>query len=134
VYLALQQGVVDGQENPVSTIETQKFFEVQKYMTLTSHIMSFQQFFVSESFYSTLPEDLKAIVDEAAVNMKKLNDSIIVDAENTTTDRLRENGLTVVELTDEGRQAFSSLIIPVITKQYAPEWDGFYEKIIEAQQ
>ncbi|MDR2392090.1 MAG: TRAP transporter substrate-binding protein [Planctomycetota bacterium] len=64
LYLALQTGVVDGQENPISTIYAQKYFEVQKYIVLTNHIHHMGTVHVSEMIWRRLAEaDRKLIMD-----------------------------------------------------------------------
>jgi len=65
-YMALQTGVADGQENPVSVILNNKLQEVQKYLTLDGHVYGVDWFVVNEKFYQSLPKDLQAIVNEAA--------------------------------------------------------------------
>lgn len=65
-YSALQNGVVDGQENPVSTIVYAKFAEVQKYLTLDGHVYSVDWFIINNDFFEGLPEDLQKVVQDAA--------------------------------------------------------------------
>ncbi len=65
VYSALQQGVIDGQENTNSNIYTKKFYEVQKYMTLSNHGYLGYLVVMSKKFYNSLPKDLQADVKQA---------------------------------------------------------------------
>ncbi len=65
VYSALQQGVVNGQENTISNIYTKKFYEVQRYMTITNHGYLGYLVVMSKKFWNRLPNDLKADVKEA---------------------------------------------------------------------
>ena len=65
VYSALQQGVVNGQENTISNIYTKKFYEVQRYMTMTNHGYLGYLVVMSKKFWNRLPNDLKADVKEA---------------------------------------------------------------------
>ena len=68
VYMALQQGVVDGQENPVSVIQVAKFNEVQKYLTLDGHVYSILPILINDKFFSSLSPDVqKIIVDTAKI-------------------------------------------------------------------
>ncbi len=66
LYSALQQKVVDGQENPPSLVNAMKFYEVQKYYTLDGHIYSIDFTFINNKFYNSLPADLQQIVYEGA--------------------------------------------------------------------
>ena len=65
VYSGLQQGVIDGQENTNSNIFTKKFFEVQKYMTLTNHGYLGYLVVMSKKFWNSLPADLQAATKQA---------------------------------------------------------------------
>jgi TRAP-type transport system periplasmic protein len=66
VYLALQQGVADGQENPIPTIEAMKFHEVQSHLNLTRHVYSSTQLLISERVWQRLSEEQRQAVVEAA--------------------------------------------------------------------
>jgi tripartite ATP-independent transporter DctP family solute receptor len=65
-FNALQQKVVDGQDNPYIVNETSKFQEVQKYITNIHYILWIGPLLASETWYSTLPDDIRKVVDEAA--------------------------------------------------------------------
>ena len=66
LYLALAQGVVDGQCNPLTTIYHNKFFEVQKYLAITNHVYNTQTLMASKAIWDTLPEDIQRILKESA--------------------------------------------------------------------
>jgi len=66
VYTSLQTGVVDGQMNPVSIITMAKFYEVQKYITLTNHLYAPYVWVMNPRFYSSLTRDQKMIIDDAS--------------------------------------------------------------------
>lgn len=68
LYTGLSQGSVDGQENPTSIIYASKYYEVQKYLSLTGHIYSPTVVMIADKFYQSLPEDLRQIVDEEVAN------------------------------------------------------------------
>jgi tripartite ATP-independent transporter DctP family solute receptor len=84
VYAALQTKIVEGQENPLSLIEFNKFYEVQKYVSLTNHMWDGFWSLANGRAWASLPKDLQEIVarniDEAAIeerqDIRKLNDSI----------------------------------------------------------
>ncbi|KAA3515811.1 MULTISPECIES: sialic acid TRAP transporter substrate-binding protein SiaP [Agrobacterium] len=98
VYLALQNGTVDAQENPLTTIEAKKFFEVQKNIVLTGHIVDHLNTLISKSRWASLSdEDKKIFVDvmqEAATKTTK----IIEERENALVDEFKKRGLTVTEV------------------------------------
>src|SRR5699024_370176 len=64
LYIALEQGVVDGQENPFSNVESQKFDEVQKYMTTTGHTRVDYALLTNTEFWDSLNDETKEIVQE----------------------------------------------------------------------
>jgi TRAP-type C4-dicarboxylate transport system substrate-binding protein len=68
LYTALQTGVVDGQENPLSNIQTQKFYEVQKYCALTNHMWVGYWLVTNGAFWAALPPDYQKIVADAFDN------------------------------------------------------------------
>ena len=98
VYLALQNGTVDAQENPLTTIEAKKFFEVQKNIVLTGHIVDHLNTVISKSRWASLSdEDKKIFVDvmqEAATKTTK----IIEEREVALVDDFKKRGLTVTEV------------------------------------
>jgi len=87
VPTALATGVVDGQENPVSVIYANKFYEIQKYMTLDQHVYGTDFVLINETFYAGLSADDQAIIKNAAVvagavgrSIQQLNSSAGVGA------------------------------------------------------
>jgi len=66
LYTSLQQGVVDGQENPVSTILRSKLYEVQKFLTLDGHVYAVNPLIINEKFFVSLPEEIRQIIVDAA--------------------------------------------------------------------
>src|SRR2546428_3133880 len=66
VYLALQNGTVDAQENPLTTIEAKKFFEVQKYIILTGHIVDHLNTVISGALWAKLSDEDRKIFTEVA--------------------------------------------------------------------
>jgi len=64
VYMVLQQGVVDGQENPVSVIQVAKFNEVQKYLTLDGYVYSILPILINDKFFSSLSPDVQREVSK----------------------------------------------------------------------
>ena len=67
LYTALQQGMVDGQENPIGSIASSKFYEVQKYMSLDGHTYASGSTIMNKKFYDSLPDEYKKAVQEAAI-------------------------------------------------------------------
>lgn len=95
VYLALQTNAVDGQENPLATVQAQKFYEVQKYLAITNHILNDQLYLVSSETFQDLPEDLQKVVKEAAEDAAKYHTQLFIDGEKDLVSFFEKQGMTV---------------------------------------
>ena len=101
VYMALRNGVVDGQENPISSFIQDKNYEVQKFMVLDGHIAGIASFIMNEEYYQSLPDDLKRVVDEAAALSSREATRVARRLDVDGVGFLREKGLTVYQPTPE---------------------------------
>jgi C4-dicarboxylate-binding protein DctP len=106
VYNALQQGVVDGQENPLVSITKMRFYEVQKYMTLSYHGYLGYAFLFSKSFWDGLTPEQQALLKEAAVETAQYERSVTAELEDGFIKTIEESGTEIIRLTDEERRAF----------------------------
>lgn len=98
VYLALQNGTVDGQENPLTTIEAKKFYEVQKNIILTGHIVDHVNTVVSDRVWKKLSaEDQKIFVEVAREGSAKASAEIVA-REKELIDEFKKRGLTITEV------------------------------------
>ena len=96
VYLALQQGTVDGQENPLPTIMAKKFYEVQTHVMLTGHITESLLSIVGSHVWAKLSADEKKIFEEVLMQAASRATDQIRAAEQKIADELRKLGKTVV--------------------------------------
>lgn len=97
VYTALQQGTIDGQENPLALIYTSRFHEVNKYISLTRHIYSPCVLLISKKFFSSLPEDYQEIIKEAAIKARDMQRAESMRREQMYVDKLKEEGAIINE-------------------------------------
>ncbi len=95
LFTALQQGVVDGQENPVPIIYTQKVFEVQKYLSLTGHVFSPALILMSQRQFDRLPDELQELVQKAAQESAVYQRSVITEMENEQIEKLEAEGMVI---------------------------------------
>lgn len=95
VYLALQTNAVDGEENPLPTIQAQKFYEVQKYLAMTNHILNDQLFLASNATLASLPEDLREVVKTAAKNALDYNTQKFQEQEQSLQEQFKKAGMTI---------------------------------------
>lgn len=113
LYTSLQQGVVDGQDNGIFLSHSAKYYEVQKYYTLTNHIYAPAAFLISEGFYQGLSDEHRAIIDEAAVHARDFQRKISGDLRNSRLDEMKAAGLKVTELSPEALAEFRTSAQPV---------------------
>lgn len=98
VYLALQNGTVEAQENPLTTIEAKKFYEVQKNIVLTAHIVDHLNTVISGKLWKQLsPEDRKIFSDVAQEAAAKASQEVIV-REKELVDVFKKKGINVAEV------------------------------------
>jgi C4-dicarboxylate-binding protein DctP len=126
VYLALQQGVADGQENPAAAITSMKFYEVQKYLVKTGHIIQGNHIFGSTKTLSKLPEDIQQVIAEAG---SEVSDWAIQESfriEDELLAGLEGKGMTIVE---PDLTTFVAAAQPLY-KEYESKWGkGLLESI-----
>jgi tripartite ATP-independent transporter DctP family solute receptor len=112
LYTALQQGTVDAQENPLSINYDSKFFEVQKYTILTGHIANMGLTVFSKKIYDKLPVDLQKVVIDVSKDVNEKSFKIYKDEIGSYVQKLRDKGMTVVELTPEQKKLFQEKAKP----------------------
>jgi TRAP-type transport system periplasmic protein len=111
VFTALQQGTVDGQENPLSVIMAAKFDQVQKYITLTGHVYSPAIWLMNKAAYDKLsPADKQAFLDAAKEGTKANRARVDADDAKGVAE-LRARGMTVTENIDKAK--FVAVLAPV---------------------
>lgn len=110
LYTSLQTGVVDGQENSITTFMVPKLEEVQKFMTLDGHVYSVNCAIISEKFYQSLPDDLKAAVLQSAEVALAVNRGLVVANEVSALDYLQQQGVEIYTPTLEEKQEFRDAV------------------------
>jgi len=111
VYTALQQGTVDGQENPLSVITSAKLDQVQKNLTLTGHVYSPSLILMNKAQWDKLSPADKQAFAEAAREAVKANRARVDEDERKAVADLRAKGMVVVETIDKGK--FQAVLAPV---------------------
>ena len=114
VFTALQQGTVDGQENPISVIQSQKFDQVQKHLTLTGHVYSPAVILMSKAAFDKLAPADKQHFLEAAKEAVKANRARIDQDEKNGVEYLRSRGMQVIDNVD--RVKFQETLAPVFAE------------------
>lgn len=116
VYSALQQKVVDGQENPVSNIVNAKLYEVQKYLSLTGHTYDPNIYFVNKAFWDSLPANYQQILKDAAHEAITWQRKAAQDAEQSLIDECAKY-MEVNEVSPEELARFRDQAAPVYDMQ-----------------
>lgn len=119
LYAALEQKAVDGQENPVATIQGAKLFEVQKHLALTNHQYNPQSVIVSKKFWDALSADDRRILQEAATESAKYQREQSRNAAAGILADLKKNGMQVTELPAAEVAKLRERMKPVIAKHSA---------------
>jgi len=131
LYLALRQNVVDGQENPLPTIDSGKFFEVQKYLVLTSHILTPRLVVVNEKFWQGLPAADRQVISGALAEGIAWNNQQTLAAEQVLADKFKKAGMEVIQPDVE---SFRKPVLDTIPKMFEAKWGkGLFERIVETK-
>ncbi|HOE40717.1 MAG TPA: TRAP transporter substrate-binding protein [Rhodoferax sp.] len=117
VYQALQTGVVDGTENPISNFYTQKMHEVQKHLTLTNHGYLGYAVIVNKKFWDALPADVRGQLEQAMKESTVYANKIAQEENDLSLDGVKKSGKTAVYVpTKEERLALKKIMAPVHAK------------------
>jgi tripartite ATP-independent transporter DctP family solute receptor len=117
LFTGLQQGTVEAQENPPSLIYSNKFYEVQKYLSLTEHVNNFLAFIMNKDLYDSLSADQQTVISEAAKNYVTLQRSMeLADTDKYVKLLATEGGLEVNEVSAENKQKLRDALQPMYDK------------------
>ena len=130
LYLALQQGVVDGQENPLQQITSMKFQEVQKYLILTGHAQNPEMLIINENKYTGLHKLYQEVLLEGGKVFGDTCRRLFKEEESQLLEQVKKAGMIVIEPDiDAFREAVKD-----VPKKFENAWGaGLYEKVQEAQ-
>lgn len=131
LFTSLQQGVVDGQENPLATIYDWKFYEVQDYLTLTNHLYTAGTLAINEDFYQSLPDDVKEAIDKAGKEASAFAHSEVKATENEYKKELAEI-IQLYEPTQEELSAFQDAAKTAWPEMEEMIGKEYFNKILDA--
>jgi len=127
LYLALKTGTVDGQENPLPTIKSGKFHEVQKYIILTGHVMTPRLVVVNEAFWQKVPAADRKIVEESLKTHMAWADAEIQKQEVSLLDEMKAAGVTIIQPDVE---SFRKATLAVVPAKFEAKWGkGTFDSI-----
>jgi tripartite ATP-independent transporter DctP family solute receptor len=131
LFMALQQGVVDAQENPFEMIQTASLYDVQKYIMNTQHVASHYFLLIAEKQLKGLPPDVQKAMKEAAVEAGRYQDKLMLDNEQKILADLKSKGMTFVDL---DMKPWFDLVLGKIPETFSKTYDmDIYYKVINTK-
>ena len=128
LYLALSQGVVDGQENPLPTIQSAKLYEVQKYLVLTGHILTPRLVIANEAFLKSMTPADRAIFNTALANGEAWQNKELLSQEAAAVAALKAQGMTVIE---PDVALWRKPVLDTVPKKFEDKWGkGTFEALL----
>ena len=125
---ALQQGVVDGQENGVTNIVNASLYQHQKYVSLDGHVFSWHAYMINDDFYESLTDAEKAAVGQCVEISKIIHRGMTAAQDANAATILGEKGLEVVPVSPEQKAKFRELAQPAVREyivgEIGEEWPG----------
>ena len=121
LYSALDQGVIDGEENPLPTIDSMKFYEVQKFISLTAHNYTPAVTLLNKSFYDGLDDVEKDAVNQAFEEAKNYQRDVLDDKEDEIITKLEENGVSISEPNRKAFKEATKNVKEAVSKEVSEE-------------
>ncbi|EDM48946.1 TRAP transporter substrate-binding protein [Marinobacter algicola] len=128
---AMQQGTIDGQENPVNVVHSFKLNETQNYMTMSRHTYAPAIFVMGMPVWNRLPEAAQGVIEQAAQEAAEHERRVNAEMESKQLAELRASGMEIVE--DPEVDAFQAAVAPVYEK-YGNQFGEYLDRIRESQQ
>jgi TRAP-type C4-dicarboxylate transport system substrate-binding protein len=130
LYTALEQKVVDGQENPVTVILDSKFQEVQKFLSITRHIYNPQSVLMSKRSWDRLSAEEKAIIQSSMDEAKVYQRQVSRQKSDEALEALKKAGMQVNEIAPEEMARIREKAKPVINKFGKEAGEALYQEIV----
>jgi tripartite ATP-independent transporter DctP family solute receptor len=132
LYTALETRTVDGQENPFSVILSNKFYEVQKYLSVTNHTYSTNIILVSKKFWDTLSADEQKILQDAAVEARDYQRKVSREQAQSAIADLKAKGMAVNDIAPAELAKMREKTTPIAQK-FSAEYDPEIVKLFNAE-
>jgi C4-dicarboxylate-binding protein DctP len=133
LYQALQTGVVDGEDNVPTNILTQRFYEVQKHLTISHHGRLTYALITNKTFWNGLPPDVRAQLDRAVKESTDFFNATAAKDNEEAIEKIRASGKTEIHvLTEAERKTWINKLMPVHTEMQTRFGKDFIERIYKA--
>jgi len=129
VFTSLQQGTIEGQENPLAMIETQSFYEVQKYLVKSEHLRAWVYIAMGKAQFDAMPADLQQVVLDAGKACQDYEHELFLENEAKLETQLAEQGMQVIEVDQD---AFAEAMTAGVLNVLTDDQKALYEKIVAA--
>lgn len=138
VYTALQQGTVDGQDNPYSIFVSTNYYEVQDYFTDLSHTFDFTAFVMSNDVLNSVNDATREMLIECGKECEEYQHQVSMEAEADNIQKIKDEGVELYNLTDEERQLFRESVAGIQdwmanNVKTTLTWDAFQASLEEAR-
>ena len=125
VYMGLQSGVVDAEENPLTQIVTMKFYEVQKYLMMTRHMLAVSGTIMNKKTWDSLSPEDQALIEKVFKFEADRIDQLVQKNESTLIEQVKSKGMTVID--DIDTKPFRDRVPLVL--EHNPAWKDLYNQI-----
>lgn len=137
LYTGLETKAVDGQENPYATVDASKFYEVQKYMSLTQHIYNSQMMMVSKKFWDQLSADEQKVLQDASNEASTYQRKVAREIDTKLRDSLTQKGMQINDIAPAEIARMREKVKPVVDKYSAQAGEAlvkeFYGELEKAR-
>ncbi|PZE22793.1 TRAP transporter substrate-binding protein [Paenibacillus xerothermodurans] len=132
LFSAMEQKVVDGQENPLVTIDSAKFQEVQKHVTIWDYSWDALIVGFNKKFWDGLDDESKKIITDAVKEAGTYERGLVAQGDKDLIDKLAKDGMTVTQLSDQQKQAFRAKVADVYKEVESEYIAELIDKLVEA--
>jgi len=134
VFTALEQGVIDGQENPYATLKESALYEVQSHVVETNHMFSPNVYLMNKEFFDGLDDETKDIVLEAAQESAQYEWKLLQETEERVKEELKEEGLEIIVPDEKFMKDLRESMEPVYQELYKKyDWAEEFIQLIESE-
>ena len=127
LYMALQQGVVDGQENPLMNIHSSKLYEVQKFISLTGHKYETTPFLISKRSWGRLEDADKQVIQACAKDAVTFQRNMVLETEKRLMTEMPKLG---VQMNEVDREPFRAATMSVLDEAYKSDIGEFVREVV----
>ncbi len=131
LYIALQQGLVKAQENPLDTTYNSKIYEQQKYVVNSNHVMFYNAYTINKDIWASMPESYQNLITETMVDVEEWTRETTDKSQITLREKLEAEGVEFIDFTEEDFAKMKELAAPVYDDARAVCGDAVIDEVLE---